>query len=897
MADAIRGEEDPKLLDSRGGRRDHSADRQKKQRRVDASSSRDDGEATESSESYSDDEERYVRSSNRSWKKRFGPAKKRFIDVDYQEVFRAPPFCFQKRIARIDWRTLHAIEVDGLIQEIDIGKLETVLDTIAFGDIQGEDTRNFTEQNFIKLFRLAQLMIEYLLHVQTVLADQKSQLIAAVSGARRKGEKLRLRCLWQHDALKQSQKDLKHARKTLKTYEGLLRSNGKQAAVQQQVHHCPCCEKIFESSYYLDMHVSRRHPRPTDRSERADVRSERVSGERAPVYHPPVARSVEKSAAQVRAETEAVLQREFERQHGGVSHRDDSRSGGAQVSSLHQTLHDSGSEFDEADYQLGLPYSQSHATPRLQRRDDYEVLEDAGNRLSDLERKFEGVEHQIHHLNKENIKLRTELDAAYRELSALRSGKRQRMGDSPQVLKLELEKKEKQLIKYMKNQGKSSGIEDFTVQEHARNAKSLSDWVSDTDDRYSDLTMGITEEFRDLEPPEDARLVIKSRHSDESGRSSAASRRKQLVDVDDGTPVSDKERWVQEHQYAPIPEKPYALSKFPHGSSTVSTMHGRMAAQFEQKLNAELKKFGISANSKGISDEMLKAALSTLERQRRTRYCDAPPDDRRIMEYERSTIQWHIERAVRTRDTDRLESIFEEESEPEDVASVVSDDEISEREELEERASSRPSPSYGKPSPSYGRRTPSPRSYGRRSCSPWPPQPPKSRGGGPSSGFTEQFVSKAFSWRADDESESHTFRVTGEVVAQRVKSPGGGGDVPHRIVISPVASPVSVSRGPAPIFEDEQVEEDLGLGDWDSDDGKNTSSPSPRSPDVARQVMRDIQSRVESPSSSKATAKQKGKQAAAGSTNKSKQHASSSNASDDIKMLDELDAEINDIIR
>ncbi len=41
----------------------------------------------------------------------------------------------------------------------DIDTLETVLDTIAFGDIQGEDTRNFTEANFVKLFRLSQLMV------------------------------------------------------------------------------------------------------------------------------------------------------------------------------------------------------------------------------------------------------------------------------------------------------------------------------------------------------------------------------------------------------------------------------------------------------------------------------------------------------------------------------------------------------------------------------------------------------------------------------------------------------------------------------------------------------------------------------------------------------------------
>ncbi|MCO5568912.1 hypothetical protein L7F22_022614 [Adiantum nelumboides] len=74
----------------------------------------------------------------------------------------APPFCFQRRRARIDWRTLHAIDVDQIIREIDVNKLESVLDTIAFGDVQGEDTRNFTEANFVKLFRLSQLMVSNL---------------------------------------------------------------------------------------------------------------------------------------------------------------------------------------------------------------------------------------------------------------------------------------------------------------------------------------------------------------------------------------------------------------------------------------------------------------------------------------------------------------------------------------------------------------------------------------------------------------------------------------------------------------------------------------------------------------------------------------------------------------
>lgn len=178
---------------------------------------------------------------------------------------RGAPFAFKRRAARIDWRSLHSVDVDRLIREVDIDTLEMVLDTIAFGDIQGEDTRNFTEANFVKIFRLAQLMVEYLLHVQELLADHKSELLQSRSAMQRKDEKLRSRFLWQRDALLQTRHELKQAKKTLQTYEVMLKIQGKHQVIlacqsnQQQVQHCPFCEKVFESSYYLDLHVARKH--------------------------------------------------------------------------------------------------------------------------------------------------------------------------------------------------------------------------------------------------------------------------------------------------------------------------------------------------------------------------------------------------------------------------------------------------------------------------------------------------------------------------------------------------------------------------------------------------------------------------------------------------------------
>ena len=47
---------------------------------------------------------------------------------------------------------------------------------VAFGDLEAEDSRNLTEVNFMRIFRLGQLTAEYLLHVQDRLAYDNTLL-------------------------------------------------------------------------------------------------------------------------------------------------------------------------------------------------------------------------------------------------------------------------------------------------------------------------------------------------------------------------------------------------------------------------------------------------------------------------------------------------------------------------------------------------------------------------------------------------------------------------------------------------------------------------------------------------------------------------------------------------
>jgi hypothetical protein len=54
---------------------------------------------------------------------------------------------------------------------------------IAYGDIEAEDTRCLTEINFVKVFRLSQLLVEYLLYVQDCLQRSNSTLADGRWGA------------------------------------------------------------------------------------------------------------------------------------------------------------------------------------------------------------------------------------------------------------------------------------------------------------------------------------------------------------------------------------------------------------------------------------------------------------------------------------------------------------------------------------------------------------------------------------------------------------------------------------------------------------------------------------------------------------------------------------------
>jgi zinc finger protein DZIP1 len=58
------------------------------------------------------------------------------------------------------------VDLDRVQKELDLATLETLLNNITYASLDREDLERLGDQHFLKLFRVAQLTIEYLLYTQ-----------------------------------------------------------------------------------------------------------------------------------------------------------------------------------------------------------------------------------------------------------------------------------------------------------------------------------------------------------------------------------------------------------------------------------------------------------------------------------------------------------------------------------------------------------------------------------------------------------------------------------------------------------------------------------------------------------------------------------------------------------
>lgn len=86
-------------------------------------------------------------------------------------------FSFQPKTESLNWDQMASVDVTRVAQQTDIATLEQLLQNLSNARLTGDDLRKIGDRNYIKLFKIGQLQLEYLLFQQ---AQAEFQLSASI---------------------------------------------------------------------------------------------------------------------------------------------------------------------------------------------------------------------------------------------------------------------------------------------------------------------------------------------------------------------------------------------------------------------------------------------------------------------------------------------------------------------------------------------------------------------------------------------------------------------------------------------------------------------------------------------------------------------------------------------
>lgn len=172
------------------------------------------------------------------------------------------PFKFQLRREIVDWRRINAVDIDMVMNQMDVNTLQEHIKVVTFCCLDGERCQRCcspVDPALVKLFQLAQLTVEWLLHCQeflTLSLQEAEESLTAASGERK-------------ELLAQQKKQ----EEKVKALTAELKQR-KNASVQGYPK-CPHCDKFFCNATYLQNHLERKHPEKCETQRR--IGSEKAS--------------------------------------------------------------------------------------------------------------------------------------------------------------------------------------------------------------------------------------------------------------------------------------------------------------------------------------------------------------------------------------------------------------------------------------------------------------------------------------------------------------------------------------------------------------------------------------------------------------------------------------------
>ncbi|KAJ8255620.1 hypothetical protein COCON_G00194840 [Conger conger] len=173
----------------------------------------------------------------------------------------APAFKFRARRDSVDWRRISAVDVDRVAGELDFHTLQEHVTGVTFCSVEHErcpHCQSPVDPVLLKLFRLAQLTVEYLLHSQDYLSQNLQAAEERLQAAALEKEQLREQLQKQEQDARGLKEELKQRKKIIVSQQSMINAG------MGGYHKCQCCDKAFMNSSFLQSHIQRRHPEEYD---------------------------------------------------------------------------------------------------------------------------------------------------------------------------------------------------------------------------------------------------------------------------------------------------------------------------------------------------------------------------------------------------------------------------------------------------------------------------------------------------------------------------------------------------------------------------------------------------------------------------------------------------------
>ncbi|XP_043330253.1 zinc finger protein DZIP1L isoform X4 [Cervus canadensis] len=144
-------------------------------------------------------------------------------------AYTIPTFKFQPRRESVDWRRISALDVDRVARELDVAALQENIAGVTFCNLDREVCGRCgqpVDPALLKVLRLAQLSIEYLLHCQDCLSASVAQLEARLQASLGQQERGQQELGRQAGELKGVREESRRRRKMISALQQLLLQTG-----------------------------------------------------------------------------------------------------------------------------------------------------------------------------------------------------------------------------------------------------------------------------------------------------------------------------------------------------------------------------------------------------------------------------------------------------------------------------------------------------------------------------------------------------------------------------------------------------------------------------------------------------------------------------------------------